>query len=371
MVLNPPLLLVSALFFLALASAFYLATWSVVAAVLRFGKLSHEGNKRVLMTGLVLPALLACIPTVSGATLKHSHAAQSLEHHSATCSQVFSGLNAAWRLTGSEAALSDVLGALLNGLAWLMAGSGLVLVVRLLRATLALESGLTPFLEPPSPRLSLALARVGQQLPLDARRFYECAFPATFSSVLGLRRLRCVLSREFVASATDEELDAVVAHETGHIQAGDVWSTLLVSTLGCLFFLLRPVQLLARRWREEAELACDDAAIRATHRPLALASAILRASGMPVDLLGQKRALPAVAMSFTDESACSAGRRVERLMVQARSANPAAAPEDAVKVWGGWLTTLLLAALGVAALSSAQMVCYAHCSLEAVARLLP
>ncbi len=371
MTLNPPLLLVSALFFLALTSAFYLAAWLAAAVALRFGGFSHAANKRVLLTALTLPPLLAVVPTVSGATLKHSHAAQALEHHSAVCGQVFTGLLAAWRFAGSGAAADDALGTLINGSAWLVVGSGLFLALRLVRATLALETGLTMFLQPPSPPLSRSLARVGQRMPLDAARFHECAFPAAYSSVLGLRRLRCVLSREFVASAADEELDAVVAHEAAHIRAGDVWVTLLVSALCCLFFLLRPVRLLARRWREEAELACDDAAVRATRRPLALAAAILRASGMPVALPGRKRALPAVAMSFTDEGACSAGRRVERLMAQAHSASPADAPESALKVWSGWLTTLLLAALGIAALSSAQMICYAHCSLEAVARLLP
>ena len=371
MTLNLPLLLVSALFFLALASAFYLAAWIVAAAAVRFGGFPHVGNKRVLLTALILPPLLAAMPTVSGATLKHSHAAQALEHHSTACGQLFTGLAAAWKFTGSGASADNLLGVLVNGSAWLLVGSGLFLVLRLVRATLALENGLTPFLQPPSPRLSRSLGRVGQALPLDAGRFHECAVPATYSSVLGLRRLRCVLSHEFVASATDEELDAVVAHEASHIRAGDVWITLLVSALGCLFFLLRPVHLLARRWREEAELTCDDAAVRATSQPLALAAAILRASGMPVALPGRRRALPAVAMSFTNESACSVTKRVERLMVQAQNASLTDAPEATLKVWGGWLTTLLLAAVGVAAMSSPQLICYAHCSLEAVAHLLP
>lgn len=371
MTLNPPLLLVSALFFLALTSVFYLTAWVAATMALRFGGFSHVANKRVLLIALTLPPFLAVVPTVSGAMLKHSHAAQALEHHSAVCGQVFTGLLAAWHFAGSGAVVDTILGALVNGSAWLLVGSGLFLVLRLVRATLALERGITMFLQPPSPPLSRSLARVGQQIPLDAARFHECAFPATYSSVLGLRRLRCVLSREFVASAAAEELDAVVAHEAAHIRAGDVWVTLLVSALCCLFFLLRPVRLLAHRWREEAELACDAAAIRVTRRPLALAAAILRASGMPVSLPEQKRALPTVAMSFTDESSCSAGKRVERLMAQADSASPAEVPESALKLWSGWLTTLLLGALGVAALSSPQMICYAHCSLEAVAHLIP
>lgn len=373
MVFNPPLLLVSALFFLALVSALYVGTWLSAGAALRLGRgrLSHAANKRILMTALVLPPVLASVPTLGGATLRHSHAALSAEHHNMACREMFTGLMA----SGPQAApgtSGEVAGALVNGFAWLLVGVGLFLFLRLLRATLHLEEGLVPYLQAPSPPLAQSLARLRQRLPaLPTERFFECAVPTSYSSVLGLRHIRCVLSREFVATAPAEELDAVVAHEASHIRAGDVWSTLLVGALNCLFFPLRPVRLLARRWREEAELACDAAAVAVTRQPLAMAAAILRASGTPVTSAGKGRSLPAVAMPFADEAACAPGKRVERLLAQAQRATLPASLESAAQVWGGWLVTLLLAGLGAAVLHSAQMVCFAHCSLEAVARLLP
>jgi len=374
MVVNPALILVSALFFLALASAFYLIAWCVASAFMRAGRgrFSHAANKRVLVLSLALPPVLTMIPTFGGATLRHSHMTDLTEHHSPVCQQMFTHLFAAERLAGPAATASDIAGTLVNGVAWLLIGTGAFLLVRLVRATLSLESGLTPFLKSPSSRLSDALVRVGRRMPgLSPGRFFECALPATYSSVLGLRRVRCVLSREFVAAASEEELDAVIAHEANHLRAHDVPVTLVVGALNCLFFPLRPVRLLARRWREEAELACDDAAVAVTRQPLALAAAILRVVGAPVSSDRTGRSLPTIVMPFADEAACSANKRVERLIVQAQAAALPTSRESAGQVWAGWLMTLTLAGLGAVILLSPGMICYAHCTLEAVSRLLP
>jgi Zn-dependent protease with chaperone function len=373
MVVNPALILVSALFFLALASLFYLVAWGVAGVGLRVGhsRLSHAASKRLLMLCLAMPPVLAMIPTFGGATLRHSHMTPLVEHHSPACRQMFVHLFSAETMTGTAMTVSEVAGRVVNGGAWLLVGIGVFFLLRLLWATLKLENGLTAYLNAPSVRLRDALTRVRQQMPgLAASRFYECALPATYSSVLGLRHVRCILSREFVATATDEELDAVVAHEANHLCAHDVPATFVVGALNCLFFPLRPVRLLARRWREEAELASDDAAVNVTQRPLALAAAILRAVGTPVSHNQISRSLPTIAMPFADESACSASKRVERLIVRAQAALPPP-HESRRQVWVGWLTTLTLAGVGAVILLSPEMICYAHCALEAVSRLLP
>ncbi len=377
MVINPPLILVSALFFLALASALYLASWLIASLVLHLGRnrLSNAANKRVLMAALVLPLILAAIPTLSGTTLRHSHAAAAIEHHSMACQQMFTRLFAE-ESAGTSGMVSEVSGILVNGIAWLFILVGLFLVLRLIRATVHLESGLFRYLSLPSPKLFEALARVGSQMPgVSTWRFFECSFPAAYSSVLGLRRVRCVLSRDFVAEATEDELDAVIAHEASHLRSHDVSATFVLAVLNCLFFPLRPVRLLARRWREAAELACDDAAVTATHQPLAMAAAILRANGSPIrdtaSAPNRSRPLPAVVMPFADETACSPGKRVERLLAQAQQVSFPPTSESPLQVWSAWAATLALGGIGIALLLSPGMICYAHCSLEAVARLLP
>lgn len=91
---NPSLVLVSALFFLALVSAFYVGAYVLARALLRLGqsRLSHAAHKRVLMTALVLPPLLALVPTLGGATLRHSHLSPAVEHHSMACEEMFTSL---------------------------------------------------------------------------------------------------------------------------------------------------------------------------------------------------------------------------------------------------------------------------------------
>ena len=368
MVVNPPLILVSALFFLALCAIFYTGAWLAATAILRLGakRMKHVTAKRVLMSALLLPPVLALIPTIGGATLKHSHAQPSMEHHSMLCQQMFTHV---FDLSSQG---GPVTGLLVNAAAWLTALAGVVLLVRLFAATARLEQGMEPFLLAPSPKLARALYGVAARMPkLPADRFFECAIPAAYSSVFGLLRVRCVLSKEFVASATPDELEAVVAHEAAHLRARDVWSTLTVGALNCLFFPLRPVRLLARRWREAAEMACDDAAVIATQNPLAMATAILRVSGVPVRPHHLSHGLPATTLAFADDAACAPAKRVERLIAQAQSASAAPVMEAPAHALSSWAVTLLLAGLGVATLVSPQAVCYAHCSLEAVARMLP
>ena len=370
MVINPPLLFVSGLFFLSLASALYIAAFLAATATLRAGRarVSSARAKQVLFAALLLPPLLAALPTLSGATLRHSHAQPLLEHHSAACSRVFTDLFVVG--DGGSGLIPRPAGYLVNGLAWLLLALGLAYLARLVVATLRLERGLTPHLSPPSARLARAMAHVGRRSAVNAALFFECPIPASASCVFGLRHTRCVLSQELVASASDAELNAIVAHEAAHLRARDVAATFLVSALGCLFFYLRPVRLLARRWREETELACDAAAVEAVGDPLAMAAAILRVSGAPVGAR-PTGTLPPIALAFADESAGLTARRVEGLMAQAQRSALPQARETRLRSVFGWLVTLALAAVGVSLLLSPSAVCYAHCSLEAAARLLP
>lgn len=369
MLLNLPLIVVSALFFVVVVSALYLASWAIATTILKIGRrrISHDRAKRILLFALLLPPILAAIPTLGGATLRHDHASALLEHHTAICRVIFGRVFA---LAGADSQTSSgIAGSVVNGLAWLLVASGLMLLLKLIRATGCLERGITPYLNKPSPRLAAALERVGIQLPgLPAQRFYECAIPAAFSSLLGFWQPRCVISRDFVTGADNDELDAVVAHEASHLRAGDVQSTFFVGGMNCLFFFLRPVRLLSRRWREETELACDAAAVKATRQPLAMAAAILRVSGVPVT---PRRPLPTVALAFADEAACSPSKRVEILIAQAEKASLVTSGETPIQAISAWLVTLLFASIGIAMLFSTQALCYAHCALESVARLLP
>ena len=355
---NPALFLVSALFFLGISAVLYLAAWPGTIFVKRIApRWSAQRGKALFFAALLLPPFTAGALTAGGVLLRHSHAPGKV-HHGVACEGI------ARFLSAPEGKLPIALGILLQGAAWLLVAWGLVTVLRLVIATIQLERGLQPYLQPPSPKLALALARLRERVCLGKLPFFEAEIPMEYSCLIGVRHVRCVLSRALVASVSSEELEAIVMHEVSHLHAGDVWRTLIVGTLNCLFFYLQPVRLLAQRWREEAEIACDAATTRATHEPLALASAILRAQGVPM----QAHPLPTTALGFAEETACAPEKRVERLLAYAREALPA--PEaSGYQVWQ-WAITIAIATVGAFCLLSPGTLCLAHCSLEAIARTL-
>ena len=217
---------------------------------------------------------------------------------------------------------------------------------------------------PPSAKLASALARIDRLSRLKRLQFYEADIPMTASCLLGARRVRCVLSRELVASCGDDELVAVLSHEVEHFSTGDVWYTLVVGALNCIYCSFLPVRLLSQHWREETELACDAAAAQRTREPLALAAAILRTKGVVIPA----RPLPTVTLGFAEEASCAPGKRVERLLAYAERSSSLLAPST--NGAAGWVGTLILTGLGICFLLSPQGLCTAHCSLEAIARVL-
>lgn len=355
---NPTLLIVSGLFFLAVSAALYTVAWIAFKILARSApRLPARWARGFLSACLLLPSLTAGAFTAGGVFLRHSHASGEI-HHDVYCGDI------ALFLAVPEGKLPVILGLAVQAAAWLLLAWGVFSVLRLWQATVLLERGLSPYLLPPSEKLVATLSKLQQGTDFAALQFFEADIPMAYSCLIGVRRIRCVLAKELVASSTSQELEAVVMHEVSHFRSGDVWRTLLIGTLNCLFFYLRPVGLLARRWREETELACDAATAGATREPLALASAILRTQGVPVPALP----LPNATLGFAEETACAPEKRVERLLAYAQGA-ALMGQADRFSPWH-WAATTVLAVLGVLILLSPQAMCVAHCSLEAIARAL-
>ncbi len=210
MVVNYALLLVSAVFFLALSAVFYTAAWLVITFVskIRVGASKH-GLRGALFLALVLPPTAAGVLTVGGAFLRHSHV-PSREHHSVYCADI------AHFLTVPEGKIPIIAGLMIQGAAWILLAWGIVSGLRLLAATLSLERELRPFLKLPSPKLAAALDHVRVGSNYEPLEFFEADIPMARSCLLGIRHVRCVLSTELVSAATDEELAAVLLHEINH-----------------------------------------------------------------------------------------------------------------------------------------------------------
>jgi beta-lactamase regulating signal transducer with metallopeptidase domain len=92
----------------------------------------------------------------------------------------------------------------------------------------------------------------------------------------GLQRPTIMLSRWMVEALDSKELESVLAHEVGHVSRGDFLATWMATILRDAFFYLPTSAAAYRQFQYERELACDDLALRATGRPLALASALAK-----------------------------------------------------------------------------------------------
>ena len=95
------------------------------------------------------------------------------------------------------------------------------------------------------------------------------------SSPLVIGRTEVCVPGASLAKLTCAELDAVICHELAHIERGDgIWFPLASAVQSVLW--LHPLNhWLSSRFRETAELACDDRAVDITGNPLSLARALL------------------------------------------------------------------------------------------------
>lgn len=94
------------------------------------------------------------------------------------------------------------------------------------------------------------------------------------SYTVGTLRPRVVISSGLLAGLDEQEVQAVFAHEEGHLAARDNLILLVARTLAATFALLPGVRAAVVRLRRAQELAADDFARRRTGDPLVVASSL-------------------------------------------------------------------------------------------------
>lgn len=96
--------------------------------------------------------------------------------------------------------------------------------------------------------------------------------PEAWSFTYGLRAPRVAVSSHLAASASADELDAVLAHERYHVHNRDPLKVVVARALPSAFFFLPALGHLRTRYLAGRELAADRRAVAATgRRPLAAA----------------------------------------------------------------------------------------------------
>lgn len=172
--------------------------------------------------------------------------------------------------------------------------------------------------------------------------------------VIGVVRPTLIVAQSVLDACTPEELDAILAHEQGHIERRDnLWRALLSAAPDVLTWL--PIaRRLESAWHAATEEAADDCAARLGQlgRPL-LAQALVKVARLAVSHV-EPGALPATALYRGDDIE----RRVRRLLAPEGAA---VRPHRARPV----VLALAFAALVVASLESV------HTILEAAVHGLP
>ena len=102
-----------------------------------------------------------------------------------------------------------------------------------------------------------AVARVLQARP--GARFDLLVTDARVSpGVVGIRRPALLWPLGLTEHLSDAQLDAVVAHEIGHVERRDNLAAVALNAVRALFWFHPVVWWLDSRWREERERACDE-----------------------------------------------------------------------------------------------------------------
>lgn len=137
------------------------------------------------------------------------------------------------------------------------------------------------------PELYNRLPPICARLGIEEPEFYLQMDPQPNAWTFGDTKVFITITSGLVDMMTDEELDAVIAHECGHILCHHVlYHTIAryilsgVDALGILGAFTIPVQFAILYWQRKSELSCDRAASIVTS-PEVVASTMARLSGGP------------------------------------------------------------------------------------------
>jgi beta-lactamase regulating signal transducer with metallopeptidase domain len=93
---------------------------------------------------------------------------------------------------------------------------------------------------------------------------------------IGIARSLILLPAAALMALSPEQLEAVLAHELGHVRRADYLWNLIQTMVETLLFFHPAVWWLGGRVREQRELCCDDVAVQSCADPLVYATALLR-----------------------------------------------------------------------------------------------
>lgn len=143
------------------------------------------------------------------------------------------------------------------------------------------------------PKIYRHLPPICKRFGIPEPEFYIQMDPNPNAWTMGDTRIYITVTSSLVEMMSDEELDAIIAHECGHILCRHVlyhtvaqWISSGLANLGIIGALATPIQYALLYWYRKSELSADRAASIITS-PEVVASTMARLSGGPKSLTSQ------------------------------------------------------------------------------------
>lgn len=190
-------------------------------------------------------------------------------------------------------------------------------------------------------------------------------------AVVGAIRPRLFIASHVLESLTEEELAAAIAHEYGHLAAGDNFKRSVMRVSRAALLLIPCGRSLDRAWSEASESAADEhAAQQSSLVALNLASALVRIARMIPK--GQRQVMPAAVSAFLVGSNDSPGVKVRvKRLVELAATDPRLLVSNASLVrFVPWFVLSVIVVVGVTIESRPQVLAAVHQFVEHVVVVL-
>ncbi|HEU4511428.1 MAG TPA: M56 family metallopeptidase [Pyrinomonadaceae bacterium] len=197
----------------------------------------------------------------------------------------------------------------------------------------------------------------------------EHSFPIV--AVVGAIRPRLFIANHVLDSLSEEELGAAIAHEYGHLAAGDNFKRSVMRISRAALLIIPCGRSLDRAWSEASESAADEhAAQQSSQIALNLASALVRIARMIPK--GQQPVMPAAVSAFLVGSEDAPGVKVRvRRLLELAGADPRLLVSNASIVrFVPWFVLALIVVAGVTIESRPQVLATVHNFVEHVVAVL-
>ena len=195
--------------------------------------------------------------------------------------------------------------------------------------------------------------------------------PFPLIAVVGALRPRLFIADHVLASLSEEELSAAIAHEYGHLAAGDNFKRSVMRVSRAALLIIPCGRSLDRAWSEASESAADEyAAQQSSLVALNLASALVRIARMIPQ--GQRQILPAAVSGFlaANEDAPGVNARVKRLVELAAIEPHLLASNASLVRFVPWLVLTVAVLVSVMIESRPQVLATVHYFVEHVVAVL-